>query len=320
MNQQTSKPTNDNRALLFNRIMTGVLVFSLLLSVAFLTAGLHRRNQTRATAAKAANASADAQQTQAAGEQQTDSPSGTDATNVSSSENATDDTVQPSDAATTEATEEEPPVGGNGKIIYLTFDDGPGQYTEQLLDILDKHDVKVTFFLTNFFTSYQYLIKREAESGHSVAVHSYKHDYDVIYQSEAAYWDDFQKMQDIIKEESGIETHLFRFPGGSSNTISKNKNPGIMTRLTQQATEKGLVYFDWNEESGDAGRTTDSAVVLANCKKGVARHDATVLLCHDTKVWTVNAMDEFITWALAEGYTFRPLTESSPTAHHPINN
>ena len=253
MEHQPQKPETENRSLLFNRIMTGVLVFSLLFSVAFLAAALHRRHQIKADdMVKAANASAegdratmnDAQSTEEQGGSQSTAPTETGETPSDTTGEDPDTTSE--DVTTTAATEPEP-VGGNGKVIYLTFDDGPGQYTEKLLDILDKHGVKVTFFVTNFFTSYQYLMKREAESGHSIAVHSYKHDYDTIYASEAAYWEDFQKMQDIIKEETGIETHLFRFPGGSSNTISKNKNPGIMTRLTQQATEKGLVYFDWNE-------------------------------------------------------------------------
>ena len=310
MEHQNQTPETENRTLLFNRVMAGVLAFSFLFGVMFLVSALvHRKDRLKDVEVSPANAAA-----QEADPSQTgDAQPSEDKTPTEPS----DPDAQPTEEATTEEGTTEAP---SGKVIYLTFDDGPGQYTEQLLDILDKHDVKVTFFLTNFFTSYQYLIKREAESGHSVAVHTYKHDYDKIYSSESAYWEDFKKMQDIIKDETGIETHLFRFPGGSSNTISKQTNPGIMTRLTQQANEKGLVYFDWNAESGDAGRTTDPAVVLENCKKGVASHEKTVLLCHDTKSWTVNAMDEFITWALAEGYTFRPLDENSPTAHHPVNN
>ena len=89
-------------------------------------------------------------------------------------------------------------VQGNGKTIYLTFDDGPGPYTERLLDILKEHDVKATFFVTHVFSQYENLIKREAKEGHAVAIHSYSHDYSKIYASTDAYWEDFDAMQQVI--------------------------------------------------------------------------------------------------------------------------
>ena len=123
-------------------------------------------------------------------------------------------------------------------IIYLTFDDGPGKYTERLLGILKKHNVKVTFFVTNVFDSYSYLIKQEYEDGHAIGVHSYTHDYDKIYASSEAYWNDFNEMQAVIKEQTGQETKRLRFPGGSSNTVS-DFNPGIMSQLVKEVTQKG---------------------------------------------------------------------------------
>ncbi len=162
----------------------------------------------------------------------------------------------------------EPAANSNGHTIYLTFDDGPGPYTERLLDILKKHDVKVTFFLTHVYSQYESLIKREAKEGHAVAVHSYTHDYQKIYASTDAYWQDFNAMQEVIKTQTGAETKMFRFPGGSSNTVSQKTTPGIMKQLVQQANDKGLSYFDWNVASGDAGATTSSSEVLQNCKVG----------------------------------------------------
>ena len=297
MNEQIPKTPQgrpEPRALLFQRVMTGILVFTLIFGTAFLSSALVRRNARVQRAAP----SEDAAQTEPAETK----PKTTKDTN-----------------AVTEQTEPLSTEAPNGKIIYLTFDDGPGAYTEQLLDILDRYDVKVTFFLTNVAPAYQDLIHREAQSGHAVGVHSYSHDYNKIYASADAYWEDFEQMRAVIKKQTGIETPLFRFPGGSSNTVS-NFNPGIMTTLTKQANEKGLVYFDWNAMSGDAGATTDSAVVLQNCKDSVSQNERTVLLCHDTKEFTVNAMEEFIRWALSNGYTFSPLDKTSYAAHHAVKN
>ena len=135
-----------------------------------------------------------------------------------------------------------------------------------------------------------------------------------------AYWHDFELMNDVIEEQTGHRTRLFRFPGGSSNTISMNYCEGIMSTLADQAYQRGLTYFDWNVESGDAGRTTDPDEVAQNLIDGVSRRSQSVALSHDSKSYTVDGIETFIQWALENGYTFLPLDEDSPTAHHWIAN
>ncbi len=204
------------------------------------------------------------------------------------------------------------------KVIYLTFDDGPSQYTQQLLDVLDKYGVKVTFFVVD--TGYADLISEEYRRGHSVAVHTASHNYDTVYASEDAYFADFAKMQQIIADKTGgYQTTMFRFPGGSSNTVSRF-NPGIMTRLTQEATARGLQYYDWNVSSGDAGETTSTDQVYQNVINGCSSHNVSIVLQHDIKGFSVDAVERIIQWGLANGYTFLPLTPSSPKSHHGINN
>ena len=213
----------------------------------------------------------------------------------------------------------EPTPFPEDKLVYLTFDDGPGTYTDELLDILDRHGVKVTFFVTGAFPEYRDFIRREAEAGHTVAVHTYSHSYSAIYASEDAYWADFDRMNDIIEEQTGRRSAFFRFPGGSSNTVSRS-NPGIMTRLAAQADERGLVYFDWNVESGDAGRTENSDEVFDNIIEGIQSFDRSVVLCHDIHRWTIDAMDRVLTWCEQNGYTILPLDADAPTCHHTIAN
>lgn len=216
------------------------------------------------------------------------------------------------------------PVTENDKVIYLTFDDGPGPYTEKLLDVLDKYDVKVTFFVTDQFDDYIDMIGEEYRRGHKIAIHSLYHDFYDIYSSVDAYFADFDAMQDIIVEQTGEKTTLFRFPGGSSNTIS-SFNPGIMTRLAEEAEARGYYFFDWNVSSGDASGaelTPDQVAdnVIGNIQENEGYYNFSVVLQHDIKEFSVEAVEKIILWGLENGYIFRALDESSPGAHHGINN
>ena len=206
---------------------------------------------------------------------------------------------------------------GMGKVIYLTFDDGPGPYTPELLDILKRYNVQVTFFVVN--TSYISTIQRAAEEGHTIAIHTASHKFDDIYASEEAYFEDLNKMQSIIKTHTGQEAKLLRFPGGSSNTIS-SFNKGIMTRLAEAVEQEGFTYFDWSVDSKDAGGAKTSEEVFNNVVKGVEKREYPVVLMHDIKDYTVESVEALILWGLSNGYVFHPLTADSPTCHHNINN
>ena len=208
-------------------------------------------------------------------------------------------------------------VPGN-KTIYLTFDDGPGPYTARLLDVLKKYNVKATFFVTDK-PNYNHLISRMAAEGHAVGIHTASHNYRKIYASEEAFFADQQIIQDIIIEQTGKPTYLMRFPGGSSNTVS-SFNKGIMTRLTKAVTEKGFRYFDWNADSNDAGGATTTAQVVRNMKNSISACKVANVLQHDIKKFSVDAVEEVIQWALANGYTFKACDMTSPTCHHGINN
>ena len=212
-------------------------------------------------------------------------------------------------------------VNPGNKIIYLTFDDGPGKYTQGLLDVLDKYNVKATFFVTNTHPDYQNMIAEEAKRGHTVAIHSASHKYNQIYTSEQAFFDDLEQMNSIIKAQTGNDASIIRFPGGSSNTVSKDYCPGIMTQLVNDVTARGLLYCDWNVSSGDANpKPISTEQVVQNVISGVQSHNVSVVLQHDIKDFSVNAVEQIIQWGQANGYTFLPLTTSSPMSHHRINN
>lgn len=207
-----------------------------------------------------------------------------------------------------------------GKVVYLTFDDGPGPYTQQLLDILDKYNVKVTFFVTNQTTSCQNLIGEAHRRGHTIAMHTYSHRFQNIYASEAAYYSDLSKIQAICEAQTGVTPKIVRFPGGTGNGISKKYCSGIMTALTKSLTAKGYLYCDWNVDSDDAGNATTAEQVFQNVIQGIQKKKTSIVLQHDTYLYSVEAVEDIIRWGLENGYTFLPLTEESPMIHQkPIN-
>ena len=207
----------------------------------------------------------------------------------------------------------------NGKTIYLTFDDGPGVHTDRLLDVLKKYGVKVSFFVKGG-SNYTSCLTRAAEEGHTVAIHTYTHNYAQIYASDAAFMADLEATQKMILECTGQTSMLTRFPGGSSNTISANYNKGIMSRLTKKLDELGYHYFDWNVDSNDAGGAKDAEEVFNNVVKGIGNKQNSVVLQHDTKGFSVDAVERIIAWGLCNGYTFAALDANSPTCHHGVRN
>ena len=205
-----------------------------------------------------------------------------------------------------------------GKVIYLTFDDGPGPYTEQLLAVLAKYDVKATFFVTN--TEYNHVMKQIVEQGHSIGIHSVTHNYNQIYSGPEAYFADLHKMQEIIYRNTGVQTTLMRFPGGGSNLVSKRTYPGIMSLLTQAVQDAGYQYFDWNVDSEDAGGAQTAKKVYQNVITGVQSNRVSVVLQHDIHPYSVEAVEKIVKWGLDNGYTFLPLVNTSPNFHHPVYN
>ena len=204
------------------------------------------------------------------------------------------------------------------KTVYLTFDDGPCGYTEQLLDVLKKHNAKATFFVIGNKGRTD-LIKRAYEEGHAIGVHTYTHDYKKIYKNEQAFFNDFWATQEVIKEQTGSYTRIFRFPGGSANTVSR-RNKGIMTRLTKIMEDLGYRYFDWNVSAGDAsGQPYSSGDVKNRVVNGMKSHsDYAVVLQHDIHLKSVQAVDAILTWGEQNGYTFLALDLTSPVVHSQV--
>lgn len=204
-------------------------------------------------------------------------------------------------------------------IIYLTFDDGPNEGTTNvILDILKEEGVPATFFVTN--KGPDYLIKREYDEGHTVGLHTASHNYATVYKSADSYYNDLKQVQDRVKRITGYESKIIRFPGGSSNTVSKKYSSGIMTFLTKDVVNKGYRYYDWNISSGDAGETTSASGVYNNVIRSLSKNKANMILMHDIKPYTRDALRNIIKYGKNNGYTFAKITMSTPMINHHVNN
>ncbi len=207
------------------------------------------------------------------------------------------------------------------KVVYLTFDDGPSQNTAKVLDILKKYNVKATFFVTGNGKKYNYLIKRAHQEGHTIGLHTYSHDYSKVYASVDAYYNDLNKVGQMVKHEIGFVPHYIRFPGGGSNSISRKYTKGIMSFLTKDVQRRGYQYYDWNVSSGDAsGNNVPVSKIVKNSTSSNSNN--IMILAHDTgaKNTTVSALPKIIEYYQSKGYSFKGIDDSSFTPHHKVNN
>lgn len=206
------------------------------------------------------------------------------------------------------------------KVVYLTFDDGPSARTKDVLDILDHYGCKATFFVVGHNDEYFPMIAEAYKRGHTIGMHTYSHNYEQIYASDEAYFDDLERIAAIVKEQIGYVPAFIRFPGGSSNTISVRYNEGIMSRLVDEVRARGYQYFDWNNSFGDGADHTAEEIVSYACE--LVDMPKIILLCHDsaTKQTTLEALPQIIEHYQSLGYTFEAIGRTTNPAHHEVSN
>lgn len=203
-------------------------------------------------------------------------------------------------------TEPPPAPPGNGKICYLTFDDGPdGIITPAMLDVLKEHGVKATFFVVgNKVDQYPSALKRIKDEGHAIGNHTYYHDYHKNNDL-AAFTSELERTNQAIKRVTGERTSLIRVPGGSTSTFRSQVMPGL--------AELGYEYFDWNVDSRDALDRKQNATQMADrVANGVAKHKVAIVLMHSINTPTsLKALPSIIERIQKMGYSFRVIGSST---------
>lgn len=182
----------------------------------------------------------------------------------------------------------------SGKEIYLTFDDGPSIFTDKILDILGKYNVKATFFVIGKTDKEsKRLYQRIVDEGHTLGMHSFSHDYKKIYNSLEDFQKDFTKIRNLLYDTTGYFPTIYRFPGGSGNNVSRED----MSVFIEYLNKESVVYYDWNVINGDAtGEKLTAAESYDNVLSGVKLHNRSIVLMHDTdkKESTINSLDNIL--------------------------
>ena len=216
-------------------------------------------------------------------------------------------TIKPTDDTTT-------------KKVYLTFDDGPGSQTGKILDILKKNHVKATFFVTGKEdASSKKIYQRIVKEGHTLAMHSYSHIQDVIYDSKEAFEKDLKQINRCLYEATGVHTKFYRFPGGSS---TQNTSLSIQNFI-DVLKKNHYLYLDWNVISPDINNANATKEqVVTGVMQGVDAYDTAVVLMYDVadKPMTVKALPSIIKQIKAKNYELLPVDESMILIQHNNGN
>lgn len=187
---------------------------------------------------------------------------------------------------------------GQGKALYLTFDDGPHpDQTPAILDILAEHDALASFFLSGTAVEKTpTLVTRILAAGHALGNHGYLHQRpDAI--GRKAYLAGITRTQLLLEDIAGAPLpRLFRPPFG---TLSLSTMPGILAR--------GYRIIMWNHDSMDSFiRDDEQLLSIAACK--FTHLDSVIILCHDDQPQTVNLLPQLLSFAAAHDYPLKSLT------------
>ena len=198
----------------------------------------------------------------------------------------------------------------NYKIAYLTFDDGPYYLTHKFLEVLEKHNVKGTFFTIgldkdtcydNRTKSCKEVYQKITKQGHTIANHTYSHlIFNGLYSSTNSFIDSVKKQENLIKERTGITTNIVRFPGGiASSGHLKND-------ITEELRTLGYGWVDWTASNGDGGYIPNKETAMNNFKKTINEY-IEVILFHDYNHITLSMLPEAIEYLQKNNYILLPL-------------
>lgn len=206
------------------------------------------------------------------------------------------------------------PHEAGDKVVYLTFDDGPSNLTIPVLDVLDRYGIKATFFVVGKTSEEdKEALRQTVDRGHTLAVHTYTHQYEEIYASPEAYLSDFSRMRDLIYDTTGVEPSIYRYAGGSVNSYNKKTARAI----TEEMNRRGYTYYDWNVDSGDAQHGATAESIYQNVISQTTKYEKAIVLMHNSSVKkdTLDQLPRIIETLQAKGYRFAAL---DPTVE-PIN-
>lgn len=219
--------------------------------------------------------------------------SSSDETQVSSEEEEASISQTEEEIEKQASTDEKP----SGKVVYLTFDDGPSKLTDQFLDVLHEQDVKATFFMQGSNLQKEHLresAKRAIKEGHYIGAHSMTHDFNTLYK-ENQFVREMNETLSLIHEITGTNPNLVRPPYGST--------PGLESeQIRNQIVEEGIKVWDWTIDSNDWMLKDNPTQIIENIKNST-NTDREIVLMHE-KPQTLAALPGIIAFYKELGYEF----------------
>lgn len=197
--------------------------------------------------------------------------------------------------------EKQPVMEKTNKVLYLTFDDGPSEYTDALLDLLEAHHMKATFFmLDGEMKRNPEVVKRMVREGHAVGVHGVTHQKSTFYCGVFGPLKEMDRANDTLEAISGTRTFLARTPYGSSPYLSPKQH--------QALKGKSYILWDWNVDSRDWSYRNPQKTFYYTIKSlKESNKEPKVILFHDIKN-VVETMHLFLDWMESEHYTSLAIT------------
>lgn len=193
-----------------------------------------------------------------------------------------------------------------GKVVYLTIDDGPSEYTDEIIKILNKNNVKATFFMiNNNMQAYPEQVKNIVENGNTAGFHSVSHDIHKLYVSKTSAKEEFDTNQATFKKITGQTSKVIRLPFGSKPYTPRASYNALV--------DSGYKLWDWTLDTEDWRST--SSQIMENVKKYSSGSDNVVLLMHERKQ-TVAILDEMIKYLKSEGFEILPIKQSDEARNY----
>ena len=193
-----------------------------------------------------------------------------------------------------------------GKVVYLTIDDGPSEYTDEIIKILNKNNVKATFFMINGnMQAYPEQVKNIVENGNTAGFHSVTHDIHKLYVSKTSAKEEFDTNQATFKKITGQTSKVIRLPFGSKPYTPRASYNALV--------DSGYKLWDWTLDTEDWRST--SSQIMENVKKYSSGSDNVVLLMHERKQ-TVEILDEMIKYLKSEGFEILPIKQSDEARNY----
>lgn len=193
-----------------------------------------------------------------------------------------------------------------GKVVYLTIDDGPSEYTDEIIKILNKNNVKATFFMINGnMKAYPEQVKNIVENGNTAGFHSVTHDIHKLYVSKTSAKEEFDTNQATFKKITGQTSKVIRLPFGSKPYTPRASYNALV--------DSGYKLWDWTLDTEDWRST--SSQIMENVKKYSSGSDNVVLLMHERKQ-TVEILDEMIKYLKSEGFEILPIKQSDEARNY----